>query len=84
MFAEGKERRQPAIGGAVLGIGEEAHAVAQVEPRADDEADAGIIGRLVRADEAGDAVAVSDRDRREAERGGSPDQLPRMRAAAQE
>jgi len=83
-FAKGKERRQPAIGGAILGIGEEAGAVAQIEAHADDEADANVLGRLMRADKAGDAVAVGDRDRREAKRRGPLDQFARMRAAAQE
>jgi hypothetical protein len=82
-LAEGEKRRQPAIGGAVLGEGEEAHPVAQIEPHTDDEADAGLLRRLMRAHEPGDAVAVGDRDRRETERRGLLHQLVRMRAAAQ-
>ncbi len=82
-LAEGQQRCQPAIGGAVLGKREEAHAVAQIEPHADDQANTGLFRRLVRTDDAGDAVAVGDGDRRETERGGLFDQLVRMRAAAQ-
>ena len=39
-LAEGQQPRQPAIGGAILGIGEQARAVAQIEAAPDDEADA--------------------------------------------
>jgi hypothetical protein len=82
-FAKGKERRQPAIGGAILGIGEEAGAVAQIEAHADDEADANVLGRLMRADKAGDAVAVGNGDRLETKQSRLPDQLVGMRPAVQ-
>ena len=83
-LAEGQQPRQPAIGGAVRGIGEQARAVAQVEAAADDEPDPDLFRRMMRAHDAGQAVAVGDRDRLMAERGRGQHQLVRMRGAAQE
>ena len=56
----------------------------EIEPAADDEADAGRLRRLMRAHDAGEAVAVGDRDRLVAERRRGRHQLVRMRGAAQE
>src|SRR5690606_2091417 len=55
----------------------------QVEAGADEEADSGLPGGEMAAHHAGEAVAVGDRDRRMAERGGRRRQLVGMRSAAQ-
>jgi len=82
-LAEGQQTGQPAIGGAVFGKGEEAGAVGEVEPHADHQADADCLRRVMGAHDAGDAVAVGDRDRLVAERRRGHHQLVRMRCAAQ-
>ncbi len=82
-LAEGQQPREPAIGGAIRGVGEQARAVAQIETAADDEADPDLFGRMMRAHDAGKAVAVGDRDRPMTERGRGQHQLVRMRGAAQ-
>ena len=82
-LAEGQQPREPAIGGAIRGIGEEARAVAQIEAAADDEPDPDLFCRMMRAHDAGKAVAVGDRDRPMAERGRGQHQLVRMRGTAQ-
>jgi hypothetical protein len=63
-LAQGQEAREPAIGGAVLGKGEKARAVGEIEPAADDEPQAEASCRLVRPHDSGKAVAVGDGDRR--------------------
>src|SRR5215472_19252600 len=82
-LAEGQELRQPAIGGAVFGKGEKARAVAQIEAAADDEAEPDLFCGVMGTYDAGEAVAVGDRDRLVTERGGGHHQLVRMRGTAQ-
>ncbi len=82
-LARGQQPRQPAIGGAILGKDKQARAVAKIEPAADDETQPDLLRRLVRAHDAGEAVAVGDRDRAVAEGGGGHHQLGRMRRPAQ-
>ena len=83
-LAQGQEASEAAIGGTVLRIGEEARAIGEVEPDADDKADSGGLRRLMRAHQPGDAVAVGDRDRPVAKRRRGRHQFARMRGAAQE
>ena len=82
-LAQGEQPRQPAIGVAILRKGEEARAVAEIEPAADDEADADLFRRLMRAHDAGEAVMVGDRDGTMAEGRRGHHQLGRMRRPAQ-
>ncbi len=84
LLADRQQARQPAIGRPVRRIAEQAPAVAQVEAAADDEADAGLLRRLMRAHHPGQRVAVGDGEGGVAERRGGHRQLLRMRAAAQE
>ncbi len=82
-LAESEQPGQPAIGGAILGKGEEARAVAEIEPAADHETDPDLLCRLVRAHDAGEAVPVGDRDGAMAEGRRAQHQLGRMRRPAQ-
>jgi hypothetical protein len=75
---------EAAIGGAVGGIDEHRGRVDEVEAAADHEPHAHLACRVVRAHDAGERVAVGDRDRREAERLRRRDHLRRRRRAAQE
>ena len=83
-LAQGEKAREPAVGGPVGGEAQQPGAVREVEPGADEQADAGRLGRLVRPDHAGQAVAVGDRGRAVAERSSGGNQLLRMRGAAEE
>jgi len=82
-LAEGQQPREPAIGGAIRRIGEQARAIAQIEAAPDDEADPDLFCRMMRAHNAGKAVAVGDRDRLMTERGRGQHQLVGMRGAMQ-
>src|SRR6516225_11282156 len=82
-LAQGQQTRQAAIGGAVLGEGEKAGAVAQIEAAANDEAEPDLFCRVMGAHDTGKAVAVSDRDRRMTECRRGHHQLVRMRCTAQ-
>ena len=55
-LAEGQKSREPAIGGAIRGVGEKARAVAQIEAAPDDEANPNLLCRMMRAHDAGKAV----------------------------
>ena len=82
--AERDQTRQPAVSGAVLRKGEQAHAVDQIEPRADQQAKALLLRGDMHAYHAGQAVAVGHGDRGMAQGGGLRHQFVRMRGAAQE
>ena len=63
--------------------GEQADAVIEIEPAADDETDANLFCGLMRAHDPGNAVMVGNRDRPVPERRRSQYQLGRVRGAAQ-
>ncbi len=63
---EREQPRQPAIGRAVAREAQEARRILQVEARADDKAQAHLLGCHMRAHDAGERVAVGDGDRVEA------------------
>ena len=65
-LAERQQPAQPGIGRPVGRIDQERGAIGQIEPAADDQPDAGRLGRLMGADDAGEAVAVGDRQRLDA------------------
>ncbi len=72
------ERKQPAearIGRAVGWIDEDGHTVGEIEAAAHNQAHAGLFGGLMGADDAGEAVAVGDRQRRDAELSGLGEQF---------
>ena len=83
-LAERQQPAEPGIGRAVGRIDEHRGAVGEVEPAADDEADAGRLGRLVGAHDPGQRIAVDDGQRLDAERGGLLEQLLGRGRAAQE
>ena len=83
-LAERQQAAEPAIGGPVGRVDQERGAVGQVEPAADDQPHARRLRRLVRADDAGEAVAVGDRQGLDAEHGRLGEQLLARAGAAQE
>ena len=83
-FAVGQERAEPGIGRPVGRPAEQRGAADQVEPAADQEAQPDLLGLLVRPDDAGEAVAVGEREAGETQCLGLDDQLLGMRGAPQE
>ena len=83
-LAERQQSAQPAIGGAIGWIDQHGRAVGEVEPAADDEAHTRRFCCLVRADHAGEAAAVGDRQGVKAQLGGGGEQLLARARAAQE
>src|SRR4029077_3785201 len=71
------------VDAAILRKGEGARAVAQIETAADDKAEPDLFCRMMRAHDAGEAVAVGDRDRCMTESSRGQHQLVRMRRTAQ-
>ena len=72
------KRKQPAeacIGRPVGRIDEDGHAAGEVEAAADNQAHAGCLGGLMGADDAGEAVAIDDGERLDAEDGGLGEQF---------
>ena len=91
-LAERQQPAEPRIGGPIGRIDEDRHAVREIEPAADDQADAGRLRRLMGANDAGQAVAVDDGERLDAElcglreqfiAGARPAQEAEMRSALQ-
>src|SRR5436305_13539 len=60
-LAECQKASQTAIGGAILGIGEQAGAVAQIKPHPDHQPDAHFPSRPEGTHDAGKAVEIGDR-----------------------
>ena len=83
-LAEGEQRAQPRVGGPVGRPAQKRGAAGQVEPAADQEPNALGLRRLVRPYDAGQAVAVGDRDAGQAQLAGTRHQLLRVRGTAQE
>ena len=84
LLAERQQPAQPRIGRPVGRIDQDRHAVGEIEPAADDQADAGGLGGLMGAHDAGQRVAVDDGERLDAEDGGVREQLLAGRRAPQE
>ncbi len=83
-LAERQQPAQPGVGRPVGRIDQDRRAVGQIEAAADDQPDAGRLGGLVGADDAGEAVAIGDRQRLDAACGGLDEQLLAGTRAAQE
>ena len=83
-LAERQQPAQPGVGRSVGRIDEERGAVLEIEPAADDQPHAGRLGRLVCADDAGEAVMVGDRQCLDAADRGLEEQLLAGTGAAQE
>ena len=83
-LAVGQQRAEPRIGRPVGRPAQQGSAVDQIEAAADQEAQTTGLGLLMRADDAGQAVAVGERQARETQRLRLHDQLLGMRGAAQE
>ena len=62
-LAERQQPAEPGVGGAIGRIDQHGGAVAQVETAADDQPDAGDLGRLVAAHDSGQAVPIAYRQR---------------------
>ena len=83
-LAQRQQLRQASVGGAVGGKAQHAETVLEVEPAADHEPYPGMARHEMGAHDAGQAVAVGDRDGAVAEPGRGQGQLLRVRGAAQE
>ena len=84
-LAEREQPAEPAVSGAVRGIGEEARRIVEIEAAAHNEFDAAHFSRRkVRAHNAGKRIAVGDGDCRKPKRLCRRHQLLGMRAATQE
>ena len=83
-LAQGQQTAQSAIARAVHRIDQHRHAAAQVQAAADDQPHAGVVGRLERADDARQAVAVRDGQRPHAHQRRGGEQLLRGGRPAQE
>ena len=83
-LAVGEQRAEPGIGRLVGRPAQERGAVHQIEPAADQEAEAAGLGLRMRPHDAGQAVAVGERQAGEPQRLRLHDQLLRVRGAAQE
>ena len=79
-----QQSAQARVGGAIGRVDENRKRVPRVEPRADDEAHAGRLRRLARANDPGEAAAVDDGERLDPERGGLREQFLAGARAAQE
>ena len=77
LFAKRKQPAEPCIGRPVGRIDEDGHAIGKIEAAADNQAHAGCLGGLMGADDAGEAVAIDDGERLDAEDGGLREQAPR-------
>ena len=83
-LAERQQPAEPAVSGAIARKGQQARGVQQIEPRADDEFDADLLGGQMTAHDTGKRVDVSDGDGVETKSLGRRHQLLGMGAAAQE
>ncbi len=83
-LAEREETREAAIGGAIGRQAEQARRVGEIEPGTDDEFEVDLLRRHIRPHDAGERIAIGDRQRRQTKRLGLRDQLMRVGAAAQE
>ena len=83
-IACGQQAAQPAVGRPVRRIAGRLEAVGGDEPRADQEADLVLLGRPMRAHDAGQRIAIGNADGGESQLRRLADHLVRMRRPAQE
>jgi len=83
-LAERQQPAKPCIGGPIGWIDEDGHAVREIEAAAHDQAASGRLRRLMGANDAGQAVAVNDRERLYAELCGLHEQFIAGAGASQE
>ena len=83
-LAQGEQAGEAGVGRLVLRETQQADAVLQIQPGADQQLDPGPFGRAVGPDDPGERVAVGHADRAVAQLGRPHHQFLRMRAAAQE
>ena len=83
-LAERQQPAEPAISGAIARKDQQARRILQIEPRADDEFDADLLGGEMTAHDTGKRVDVGDGDGVETKSLGRRHQLLGMGAAAQE
>ena len=84
LLADRKQSAKSRVGGPVGRVDQDGHAVGEIEAAADDQADAGNLRGLMGADDTGEAVAVDDGQRLDAEQGGMREQFLAGRRAPQE
>jgi hypothetical protein len=84
LLADGKQTAKSRIRRPVGRIDQNRDAVGEVEPSSDDQADAGYLGGFMRPHDAGQAVAVGDRQRFDFEQGGVREQFLAGRCSPQE
>jgi hypothetical protein len=82
-LAERQQAAEPAVGGAVGRVDEHRQTVAQIQPAADDEAEADLASPLVRPRHAGERVVVGEAERRQAEQLRLREQFLDVRGAAE-
>ena len=83
-LAQGQQAGEAGIGGSIGRQAQQRRAVLAVQAYADDQADAGLLGGDMGSHDAGQRVAVGDRDGTMAQVRGRLGQLLRVRGAAQE
>src|ERR1019366_2829012 len=84
LFAKRQQPAEPRVSRTVGGIGEDRHAMGEIEVAAGDQAHARGLGGLMSADDAGEAVAVGDRQCLDAELCGLVEQFFTGTRTAQE
>ena len=67
LFAQREQPAEPRIGRPIGGIDQQRHALRQIQPAADDQAEASGFGGLIGADDAGERIAIDDGQRFDAE-----------------
>src|SRR5450759_3802145 len=75
LLAQRQQSAKPRIGGPVGRIDENGHAVGEIESTADDQSHARRLRRFMRADDAGERIAIDDRQRLDAQGGGMFEQF---------
>ena len=83
LLSHGQQPAEPGIGGTVGRIDQHGYAIDQIEAAADDEPNAGILGGLMGADDAGQRIAVDHRQGLDAECGRLREQVVARAGAAQ-
>lgn len=82
-FTDGEQSAEAAIRGAVGRIDQKRREIFQIKPAADNQTDAGDLGRLMRANDARERIAVGDGERRYPKHRGGRKEFFGARYAAQ-
>ena len=74
-LADRKQAAEAGISRAVGGVNQDSGAVGKIQPAPDDQAHVGFLRALMRADDAGERIAIGDAQRGQAEHGGLREQF---------